>query len=109
MQPPLSRNVMHARQSDSCTQLDIMHARLLLRTLASATPMISVADVLPTVQGSSADAQARSYKRPEILHTLHAGSKGTGSAVLQTQTQFLPLKWSPLIITYTLTIILHYL
>ena len=66
-------------------------------------------NVLPTVQGSSADAQARSYKRPEILHTLHAGSKETGSAVLKTPTQFCSLKWSPLIITYTLTIMLHYL
>ncbi len=34
-----------------------MHARFVLCLLASATPMISIADVLPTVQGSSADAQ----------------------------------------------------
>jgi len=43
-----------------------MHARFVLRTLASATPMINIADVLPTVQGSSADAQASDLKHRKL-------------------------------------------
>ncbi len=50
---------MHARQSDSCTQLYIMHA---LQSAGSVTTTIGIADELSTVQVSSADAQAGNFK-----------------------------------------------